>query len=484
MKKIITILIITGCTHWAFANDALRVVDEGHVTEKQQMDAVLSRLLTWTTGGARENDYISVGRLANFFGFVKLRVSSDHTLTRAAVGQATWMILDDQQQKQLLELLENQQTPFQQTIQHRVAVNRLLESLQRADNISFDEFSQVYLQYALAEAELGRVIAQALGTIVKSLDNAQIERLSQLRHQFISGTFEKNKAEKVKGEKGNPLPNLSKSDQQELLNLTSRLLAWQTGLPDDNDFETVGKPSQHFGFVSLRVDSNHAVKRGDVAKKVNDLLNTEQKGWIVFAVQQDFSDFQRFLSYRAQLLRYYESAQVGAVLDPVIVSELAKPVSLVEATMTYNQAMTMLKVVRSMDATQLSQLVELKDSYIILDADQNGEEQSSELASQWQRGQQLFAQCVICHQNTQVAPDLFGVTNRLIATDPEFKHYSPAMQAFAQEQSTWNEALFLDFVQSPKGVVSGTSMAFKGVATESDAQALWKYLLASETLED
>jgi cytochrome c2 len=58
------------------------------------------------------------------------------------------------------------------------------------------------------------------------------------------------------------------------------------------------------------------------------------------------------------------------------------------------------------------------------------------------------------------------------------------MQAFAQEQSTWNEALFLDFVQSPKGVLSGTSMAFKGVATESDAQALWKYLLASETLED
>ena len=483
MKKIITLLTIAGFINWAFANDALRDVNGTLVTEKQQVDAVLSRLLTWTTGSSRENDYISVGRLANFFGFVKLRVSSDHTLTRAAVGQAAWAVLNDQQQKQLVELLEAQQAPFQRTIQHRAAVNRLLESLQRSEDISFDEFSLAYLQYALAEAELGRVIAQALGEVVQSLDAHQKERLLLLRRQFVSGTFEKDKSEKVNGEKAHSLPNLSKSDQQELLNLTSRLLAWQTGLPEDNDFETVGKPSQHFGFVSLRVDSNHAVKRGDVAKKVNSLLNTEQKIWVVSAVQQDFKDFQRFLSYRAHLLRYFESAKDGAILNAVKVSELAEPIALVEATMTYNQALTMLKVVRSMNATQLSQLVELKEGYIVLDADQNGEEQASELATQWQRGQQLFAQCVICHQNPQVAPNLIGVANRLIAADPAFKQYSPAMQAFSYEESTWNEALFLAFVQSPKGVISGTSMAFKGVANESDAQALWKYLLASETLD-
>lgn len=62
-----------------------------HQVDTQQLRSALSsRTLTWLTGTSANNDYISVGRLANFFGFVALRVSSGHSLTRAMSRATRW----------------------------------------------------------------------------------------------------------------------------------------------------------------------------------------------------------------------------------------------------------------------------------------------------------------------------------------------------------------------------------------------------------
>ena len=68
-------------------------ISQIEVDEEKLRHAVASRTLTWLTGSSSNNDYVSVGRLANFFGFVALRVSSGHSLSRSAVAKETLLSL-------------------------------------------------------------------------------------------------------------------------------------------------------------------------------------------------------------------------------------------------------------------------------------------------------------------------------------------------------------------------------------------------------
>ena len=87
------LLLFSLCIGLATAQDR-RLERKLELTPKKEADAVVTRALTWLTGGAEENDYVSVGRLANYFGFVRFRVASGHSLTRGGIGQRTWAALD------------------------------------------------------------------------------------------------------------------------------------------------------------------------------------------------------------------------------------------------------------------------------------------------------------------------------------------------------------------------------------------------------
>lgn len=435
------------------------------VNQKQLRDAIASRTLTWLTGSSSNNDYVSVGRMANYFGFVALRVSSGQSVSRSTVAKQTLAVLNSKQQRQLIALLDLQLAPHKQTQQSRFEMNRALEGILIGEELSRDEFLVLGGAYGAAEAELGRVIAQVLGIVSQTLTEKQRAKLTAIREAHVAGEGERIK---VRGQR----LKLPREQKKELVNVAARLLSWTTGTEEHNDFEVVGKPSQHFGFVSLRMASNHGVRRGAVAQEVWALLTDTQQQSLATAASQNAEEFEQFLAARAKLMRVLETARSGKTIDAKAVQRLGAAVGVVEASMTWTQAMAMLEVRNTLSDAQSEALLQLRQKYT-----PNAKE---ELPSDpLDRGRQLFAQCVLCHDNNAqlaVGPGLAGIVGRDIASDENFPRYSSALREFARAQGQWNASRLDRFLQSPKTLVPGTYMGFDGLSSKRDRTALIEFL--------
>lgn len=444
---------------------ALRDLSNHDVNEAQLRSAVASRTMTWLTGTSANNDYISVGRMANFFGFVAMRVSSGQSLTRAHVARDTLSVLDPSQIDVLVGLLNAQTPPHAATQAARIDMNRTLERLLVGEDVNQAEFLTLGRSYGAAEAELGRVIGQRFGKIAESLTPDQKNRLVEIRRAHTSGQPDKIKSQ------GNR-KRLSNVDRKELNNLAARFLSWVTGSPEFNDFEVVGKPSQHFGFVSLRLASGHSVRRGAVAREVLDLLNPNQGQMLDVAVQQNTKAFSDFLAERAKLMRELEVALQGEVIDPETVRQLGGSVGEIEASMTWAQANAMLDVRDALSSTQLDALLALRATYTV-------ETSAGTSLDPVDHGRQLFAQCVLCHapiRHNAVAPSLVGILGRKIAADADYDLYSPALKRFGETQENWSADLLESFLESPRALVPGTTMGFDGFETAKDRAAILAYI--------
>ncbi len=469
-KKQLWALLLAGTLTIASApsfaeNDrlAVRDISQMDVDEEKLRQAIASRTLTWLTGSSSNNDYVSVGRLANFFGFVALRVSSNHSLSRSAVAKETLHVLNKRQQDALVSLVEDQKAAFQDVQAARFEMNRALEKLLVGEEISREEFLVLGERYGAAEAELGRVIGQRLGEVGTSLTATQKTKLSEIRERYVSGNASKTKIKGIK-------TKLPKEDKKELINLGARLLSWTTGNEAFNDFEVVGKPSQHFGFVSLRIESNHGVKRGAVANEVLELLSPDQKKPIATSTRYNIEAFDEFMTLRKKLMRTLEVALEGQVISKDDVFEIGSEMGRKEADMTWSQAMAMLEVRDSMTDAQRTALLDLRSKYT---------GKSSKLPDDlFSRGRQLYAQCALCHSENgaSVGPTLKNLINRKVASDSDYSNYSSAMKDFSIKNPIWSEALLDEFLKSPKGVMPGTYMGYNGLEGERDREALLLYL--------
>ncbi|MEM1065713.1 MAG: hypothetical protein AAGJ74_09450, partial [Pseudomonadota bacterium] len=252
----------------------------------------------------------------------------------------------------------------------------------------------------------------------------------------------------------------------------ARFLSWTTGSPEFNDFEVVGKPSQHFGFVSLRLASGHSVRRGVVASEVLDLLTPGQARMLDAAVRRNAELFPEFLAVRAELLRELEVALQGGVIDRETTHRLGAEVGEVEARMTWAQANALLNVRHALSAEQLDALLAMRARYTVAKPE-------AVLREPVDHGRQLFAQCVLCHApagDYAVAPNLAGIIGREIATDAGYDFYSPALQSFAQSEGSWTTDLLDAFLRSPRALVPGTTMGFDGFEAAEDRAAILAYL--------
>jgi cytochrome c2 len=444
---------------------AVRDIRQFEVDERQLRQAVASRTLTWLTGSSSNNDYISVGRMANYFGFVGLRVASGQSLTRNDVANDTLAVLDDAQRESLIALLLNQKTRFEETQLARFQMNRTLEGMLVGEETSRESFLELGRHYGRSEALLGQVIAQALGAIAQTLSIEQKDRLSQIRAAHISGQGHLIDRQKLKFK-------LERKQKQELVNIAARFLSWTTGNQEFNDFEVVGKPSQHFGFVSLRMESNHGVKRGEVANEVLGILTAQQILLIDAAVSSNVQEFGVFLEARSKLMRTFEVALKGDQIDDEQVRLYGAAVGESEASMTWAQARAMLEVRSSMSEQQTVDLLTMRNKYVV--AKDSGMPQEPV-----ERGRQLFAQCVLCHDSVNpnsAGPSLAGIVGRDIGSDKLFKRYSLALQDFARQERLWSESLLDRFLTSPRSLVPGTYMGFDGLKASDDRAAVIAYL--------
>ena len=448
---------------------ALRDLSGHQVKEAQLRSAVASRTLTWQTGTSANNDYISVGRMANFFGFVALRVSSGQSLTRAHVARDTLTVLEPSQINVLVTLLDEQASAHAATQASRIEMNRSLERLLVGEDVEYANFLALGRTYGASEAELGRVIAQGFGKIAVSLSPSQQNRLAAIRLAHAAGEPDsvRSTGNRVR------LPNV---DRKVLVNLAARLLSWTTGSPEFNDFEVVGKPNQLFGFVSLRLESGHAVRRGAVAREVLDLLTPEQHEMLDAAVQQNADAFPEFLAVRSALLRALEVALQGEVIDHEAVRRLGAAVGEIEAKMTWAQANAMLRVRDALSTEQLNALLDMRAKYTVAEPDGAPENPVD-------HGRQLYAQCVLCHASTRdnaVAPSLVDIVGREIAADAGYDLYSPGLRRFAQSQERWSVELLDAFLRSPRALVPGTTMGFDGFDADQDRAAILAYIATLE----
>ncbi len=101
-------------------------------------------------------------------------------------------------------------------------------------------------------------------------------------------------------------------------------------------------------------------------------------------------------------------------------------------------------------------------------------------------GEAVFKKCAACHTNenggaNKVGPNLWDVVNRPIASHEGFS-YSGAMTEFSEGHSVvWDYEHLDHFLESPKGYIKGTAMAFAGVKRPEERANLIAYL---RTLSD
>jgi cytochrome c len=93
------------------------------------------------------------------------------------------------------------------------------------------------------------------------------------------------------------------------------------------------------------------------------------------------------------------------------------------------------------------------------------------------RGRILFLRCASCHDissgpSPKIGPNLKDVVGRRAGSLPGYS-YSPAMKA---QTFVWDPQHLDLWLTNPSALVPGTAMAFAGLPSETDRQAVIAYL--------
>jgi arylsulfatase A len=445
-------------------------------TDRKEEHAVVTRCLTWLTGSSEENAHVSVGRLANHFGFVHFRISSGHTVERAALGGEVVDLLDLPQVERLLGLEREQRPLLAEVRGARLALNeRLEESLDRDEPAPAQELVPLGECYGRLEARLGGLLARGFSEVHATLDAEQREALAALRARWEAGGGRRSGDRRAGAAAREHLKGADQETVQEFWNLATRLLTWITGSPEQNDFDTAGKPSQHFGFVSLRVESGHAITRGGIADALEEVLDETQLARLAAVVPANRADFEAFFAARAATNRELERGLEGLPIRDEVLDREGALQGAAEARMTARQAAAFLEVRRDLDDEQALALLELRERYLDLPGAE--EVARDPLAA----GRRLFRLCALCHVPQQegraIGPSLTGVLGRPVAGLAGHP-YSEALRAEGARGATWTRERLDRFLADPRAAVPGTAMGFRGLPDPALRAALLDFLAA------
>lgn len=105
----------------------------------------------------------------------------------------------------------------------------------------------------------------------------------------------------------------------------------------------------------------------------------------------------------------------------------------------------------------------------------------SPAAAQGVDGKRAFTvRCAQCHwdparqpEQMRIGPSLRGVIGRKAGSHPAFKRYSAAIR---QSKVVWNDAAMNSYLENPRKLVPGTTMAFAGLRNPAERAAIIAYL--------
>lgn len=99
-------------------------------------------------------------------------------------------------------------------------------------------------------------------------------------------------------------------------------------------------------------------------------------------------------------------------------------------------------------------------------------------AAQADAERRAYGKCIACHTldgvgASRYGPDLRGVMGRQAGTNPQFKHFSPAMKA---SKVVWTAKTLDAFLASPATFIRGNRMVSPPIKDPAERQAIIRYL--------
>ena len=441
--------------------------------EKDLQNAMASKGFTWITGSLADNEKLSIGKNAQFFGFVALRYQSGRAANRGILGRAVYSIADEQQRERMVRAVIEEKEALHDWWTVREEVLTLLEDhLYTGLPIDRVKITEVGERFSLLGSKVGTIEAAAFAEFEDSLTSEQSELLSAWRADAESARDHGGNV-RVEGK------GMERDDNKQLEDLYAKAFSWHTGKPEDNEIIPIGQPAQFFGFVSIRQKSGHAASRGKIARDFFALLNQEQQSYIKEAIDIQMPVVREFLENRHEFLN-----QLGALrtdpssFDQELVDRLSREMGRLEMEAACIEAEAYRKIRASMNEEQLAGLMKMRGEYVIDEA---------QIASMdmEQRGATLSILCSGCHgapgqhRVGLPAPTLDGFWDRPIAGGPNFEYSSALKSVGNSSGGKWTPELLDKFLASPGKFAPGTKMEFQGFLNEEDRTALIAHLKSS-----
>ncbi len=447
--------------------------------EKAEMEALSSKGFTWLTGSPADNDVSAVGKSAQYFGFVSLRYSSARAASRGGAANAFYAALNPEQRRIVLDLVQAQQAAHDAYAESRKQIMRELETvLYTGRELDEEQLAALGGAYGRHDTAVALLQARAYGQIRATLSTAQQTALRDLRARVIAGDSLETAGDKQGGRRGQKGPinadarGLSQEQRHELINICGKGFTWLTGSPKDNDSLPLGKPGMFFGFISLRQKSGQSVSRAGVAWEFVDILTPAQQAILRETAKTQHPLVDAYLAKRTAFLRHLEGHLNGTAVDEEFLMKLGVELGDLDVKVGVVQARAYAAIRESLDEKQMAALMDLRARNTV-------DSESLAGLSLAERGERLAFLCVSCHATTpgeiKTGPSLHGILNRPAAGQAGYP-YSPELRKAAVNGLTWTPENLDRFLASPKSMLPGASMTFRGFLHEADRQAVIDYI--------
>ncbi|MEM6279925.1 MAG: c-type cytochrome [Verrucomicrobiota bacterium] len=477
IAKAITVsflILILGCGLAQAEKQAPRGEDwtaeeySGSRTKQDLRAALSSKGFAWLSGSPADNEKLSIGKNAQFFGFVALRYQSGRSANRGALGRAFFEIADSEQRKLIPKAVLAEERALEDWWTTRATLLRLYEDhLYTGKPIDEKRARQAGAEHS----ELGAVVAiheaRAFAKLERSLREEQ-------RAQIMAWRENPEKAREIGGTGRVNSEVLEKDQLKQLEDLYAKAFSWLTGTPKDNEIIPLGQPAQFFGFVAIRHKSGHAASRGKIAKSFREILTREQLAAIDLAIAEQLPVVEKFLQHRHSFLE--ELALLRSepeAFEEARALKLAVKMGELEAEAGWIEAQAYRTVRASMSEDQILEMMALRSDYIV-------DPSQMELLTHQERGAQLAILCAGCHgapgqhRPEMVGPTLDGLFDRPIATAENYE-YSDVLKNYAKGEP-WTAERLDEFLAAPKTFAPGTKMEFQGLLNATDRRALIDHL--------
>jgi cytochrome c2 len=435
----------------------------GQRTNKDIRTALASKGFAWLSGSPADNDKLSVGKNAQFFGFVALRYDSGRAARRGDLGRAFYAIATPTQRRLMADVVRAEKQELAEWWAVREKILRLLEThLYTGAAIEPKEMGPLGLEFGRLNAAVALHEAKAFAALEDSLTHAQWASLRQWRTD-PEAARSANQHIRMAG--------WDKTDLAQLEDIYAKGFSWLTGSVKDNLIIPLGQPAQFFGFVSIRHKSGHAASRARIAKAFLEILSPDQRSVLDGIIPAHQALCTEFLAQRRLMLEQMQRLRTKPdSFDAAEYERLAAELGQLEIEVGILEA-SMYRALRlGMSAKQSEALMTLRSQYIL-------DPSTTEQLSLEERGKHLAILCIGCHGDGTrpgpLAPSLANVFGRPIASQAGFD-YSDALRRHSGR--TWTAISLNDYLANPKAFAPGTKMEFQGLLDPTDREAVINYL--------